>query len=297
VASRSNGTEKTRTGLIGVAGKGFEFQEYSAYWVNLLCGIRTACNDAEKQILLLDHRSNKNWEKADGVLVCDWSNQYTMQWLPPGMPCVSVVVPAPGVCSVYADDYAGGRQATAHLLELGHRRIAHIHSGDAFVSGRRLAGYRDALREEGIQAPAAWERTLGRGEYDYGARFTDRAREGMQQWLQTDWNELGCTAVIAQNDETALGIIEALQEAGFSVPEDVSVVGYDGAPGGEWAAHRITTIAVPLEEIGRTAAQLLLRQLEGEAVGAAHRVFPTTLRQGYSTQKSTVEFDRTSEAV
>lgn len=279
---------KVSTGLIGVAGKGFSFKEYSPYWVNLLKGIRGACDEGEKQIVLLDFESNRGWEQADGVLICDWSNDITLKFLPPGMPCVSLLVPVAGLVSVYADDYSGGRMATEYLLKLGHRRIAHLHSRDPFVSARRLAGHRDALESAGIKPNPLWEKVL-RGkvrELDFGARFVDKGRDIMNQWLQADWKKLGCTAVVAQNDETAWGVIQALRAAKIRVPEDVSIIGFDGAAGENSmhsiATQQITTLEVPLEEIGKTAAQLLLRQLAGEEVGSAHQVFPTRLIEGQS---------------
>jgi DNA-binding LacI/PurR family transcriptional regulator len=271
-----------RQGTIGVAGKGFAFREYSPYWVNLLCGIRQVCDEAENQILLLDFESNRGWEKADGVLICDWSNRMTMQFLPPGMPCVSVMVPAPNIASVYADDYCGAHAATGYLLKLGHRNIACLHSKDAFVSERRRAGWREALLAHGIAACPSWERNMGRGKYDFGERFVTRGHLIMSRWLQSDWAELGCTAILAQNDETAIGVIQALREAKIRVPEDVSVVGFDGVQG-EYSSLRLTTMEVPLKEIGKAAMSLLLREVNQEKIGAAHHVFPVALRTGQSS--------------
>jgi DNA-binding LacI/PurR family transcriptional regulator len=253
--------------------------------VNLLRGMREAADEAEKQILLLDFKSNKGWEKADGILICDWSNELTMRWLPPQMPSVSVLVPAEGMVSVYADDYSGGRLATEYLLKLGHRRIAHLHSGDPFVSRRRLAGHRDALRAARIEPDLALEKVLraGRVELDFGQRFVDTGREIMQAWLQDGWKATGCTAIVAQNDETAIGVIETLRSAKIRVPEDVSVFGFDGVEDGAHAATNLTTMQVPLEEIGKTAMQLLLRQLNGEDTERAHRVYPLTVKVGEST--------------
>ena len=276
---------KPRAGILGVAGKGFSFREYSPYWVSLLGSIRHVADDAARQLLLVDHESNTGWEKADGMLLCDWSNHLTLQWLPPGMPCVSLLVPAQGIVSVYADDYHGGFQAAEHLLRLGHRRVAFLHSKDVFVSGRRVAGYRDALVAAGITPREEWMRNM-HGELDFGVRFTARGHAGMQEWLQTDWKKSRCTAIIAQNDETAMGIIQALREAKIRVPQDVSVVGFDGMALPEYSPLSLTTVAVPLAEIGAAATRLLLRQLDGESVGAQHRVFPVALREGQSTARA-----------
>lgn len=269
----------TQTGLIGVAGQGFAFQEYSPYWVKLLRGIREVCAENLKQIILLDNKSNVGWEQADGVLICDWSNQLTMRWLPPAMPCVSVLVPESGMPSVYADDHAGGRAATEHLLQLGHKKIAFLHTRDTSVAARRVAGWREALQQAGIQPRAEWEKEM-RGRIDYGARFVDYGRKTMREWLNAGWSKTGCTAIVAHNDETAVGIIEALQEARLRVPKDVSVIGFDGAQPPEYSPLPLTTIQVPLEEIGHEAMKMLLHQVNGEPVGAANRVFPVTIVEG-----------------
>jgi DNA-binding LacI/PurR family transcriptional regulator len=274
--------KELHNGILGVTGKGFSFKEYSPYWVSVLRGVREAADDAEKQLLLLDFLSNRGWEKADGILICDWSNTITMPLLPPQMPAVSLLVPAPGMPSVYADDYGGGKLATEYLLKRGHRHIAYLHSFDPMVTNRRVAGWRDALVAAGITVNEKWSRLLGTNNdnFDFGARFTDVGRKVMSAWLNDGWDELGCTAIIAQNDETALGIIEALEQSGRRVPDDVAVVGFDGAIGEEYSGRKLTTMEVPLEEIGKTAAKLLVRQLENEDTGGANRVFPIALRAG-----------------
>ena len=271
-----------RSGIVGVAGAGFTFQDYSPYWVNLLRGIRAATDEAQKQILLLDFKSNRGWEKADGILICDWSSKLTMQWLPPGMPCVSVLVPVEGTVSVYADDHGGGRLATEYLLGLGHRKIAYMHSGDTCIVERRVAGWRDALSQAGLSPAETWVRKM-QGQVDFGERFVEHGREAMRAWLESDWKITGCTAILAHNDETAIGIIQALEEAKIRVPEDVSVIGFDGATSQNGTVSRVTTMEIPLEKLGFTAARLISRQLAGEAIEEQHRVFPITLREGYST--------------
>lgn len=278
---------KSQSGIIGVSGYGFSFKEYSPYWVNVLRGLRHVADEAGKQILLLDYQSNQNWEKADGVIVCDWSTETTMKFVPPGMPCVSLLVPAEGVVSVYAEDYNGGRKATEYLLQQGHQRIAQLHLHDKLVAGQRLAGYRDALTQAGIKPREEWMRSMrdiGGPNIDFGARFSKRAYDVMKAWISNGWKKTGCTALLAQNDDSALGAIEAFREAKIRVPQDVSVVGYDGVQA-EYSGLKLTTMRVPLEEIGATAMRLLLRQLNQEDIGSAHRVFPVELQQGESTRR------------
>ena len=283
VAKRTESARKVATNLIGVSGLGFTFQEYSPYWIKLLKGIRSVCDEAGKQIVLLDNGSNAGWEVADGVLMCQWSQPRTLELLPPTMPCVSILVPTQGVVSVYADDYNAMREATEFLLKSGHTKIAYLHTKDTTTIKRREDGWRDALKNAGIDPHASWRRVMAASsKLDFGASYVEFGRESMRDWIATDWKQTGCTAILAHNDETALGVIEALQENSIRVPRDVSVVGFDGAWNDEYSSVSLTTMEVPLEKIGAASARLLLRQLEGEVIEDKYRVFPVALRQGES---------------
>ena len=137
-------------------------------------------------------------------------------------------MPYQGKAGVSADDGNGARLATQHLLDLGHQRIAYLHGyEDHPLMHSRLAGYREALLAEGITPQRSWARRL-RGRYDTGARFSSEGRKNMKLWLRDGWREAGFTALLCHNDEVALGAIAALSEAGIRVPQDVSVVGFDG---------------------------------------------------------------------
>lgn len=288
VSVRLPQTQRTLTDLVGVAGMGFSFRDYSPYWVNLLKGIRTGCDETKKQILLLDFESNRGWEKADGVLICDWSNDMTMKFLPHGMPCVSVLVPSAEHPSVYADDFLGGRLATQHLLDLGHKKIGFMHSGDPAIAGRRLAGWREAMNGAGIDVKLEWDRTL-EGFFDFGLSFVESGHETIKTWIHDGFKEAGLTALVAHNDETALGVIKGLAEAGLTVPGDVSVVGFDGAPAGSQGMApemSISTVQVPLADIGKAAARLLARQIQGESLGKEHLVFPVSMVAGGSSSQA-----------
>ncbi len=271
--------------IIGISGFGFHFSGMSVYWSTLLDGVREAASRARMQILLLDDDSSAGWEKADGLLICDWSNFDTLRHVPPLIPCVSVLVPVQNMASVAADDYAGARAATQHLISLGHERIAYLHSTDQTVTPRRLQGYRDALAEAGIAPQKSWMRELP-GPNDYGQHFVHQGQATMNAWLRDDWKKLGCTAILAQNDETAIGVIEALGEAKINVPQDVSVVGFDGLPLSQFITPQLTTVELPLRQIGRAAAEMLLRQI-GEENNAPirHEVWPVSLRVRESTAR------------
>jgi DNA-binding LacI/PurR family transcriptional regulator len=163
---------------------------------------------------------------------------------------------------VVADDVRGGRLATEHLIALGHRRIGFI--GDiprtplAFVSSRlRLTGVRRTMADAGYPLP---ERLIGVGDHS-----RHRAAELALRMLG---DRLPPTAIVCASDTQAAGVIEAATAIGRSVPDELSVTGYDDL---ELADHiGLTTIRQPLFESGVRAAQLLLAAIAG-APGASLR--------------------------
>jgi LacI family repressor for deo operon, udp, cdd, tsx, nupC, and nupG len=274
--------KRARSGLVGISGFGFQFSGFSTYWSMLLDGVREVASKAQVQILLLDIDSTAGWEKADGILICDWSNFETLRHVPPLVPCVSMMVPVSHMASVAADDQGAARAMTQHLIELGHKRIAYLHSTDHTVTLRRLQGYRAALRDAGIEPLKKWTRKLS-GPNDYGEHFVHKGHDIMATWLREDWRQAGCTAIVAHNDETAIGVMQALSEAGWKVPEEVSVAGFDGLPLSRYVAPQLTTVELPLRQIGAAAAAMLLRQINQEEVTTRHEIMPASLRVRAST--------------
>jgi DNA-binding LacI/PurR family transcriptional regulator len=154
--------------------------------------------------------------------------------------------------SVVPDDHYGATLAVRHLASLGHKRIAYINGPEGWhTAQQRLAGYKDELAAQGIEfdpalaQPGDWEYEGG-----YAAAQTLLALDNLP------------TAIFAANDTMALGAITAIQEAGLSVPGDIAVVGYDNREFARIVRPRITTVSMPVYEMGRTAAELLLKQIE-----------------------------------
>jgi DNA-binding LacI/PurR family transcriptional regulator len=270
-----------RNWVIGLAGFGFQFGGQSLYWSELLAGIREEAARTGTQILLLDYNSSAGWEKADGFLICDWTNSTTLHYVPHSAPCVSVLVAVEGVASVVANEFEGMRSAVRHLLQLGHTRVAYLHGPRHTNTTQRIAAYDEALRSASIETQAEWKRLL-LWEHDHEEDFFRAGRFMMADWLRDNWDQLGCTALLCQNDETALGAIEALREAGLSVPHDVSVVGFDGLAIGEYFSPRLTTVKMPLREIGASAVKLLNSQIETDAVSTRHEILGVRLHANQS---------------
>lgn len=178
-----------------------------------------------------------------------------------GYPFVVVdprVPPPAGIPSVTAQNAAAAREATRHLLGLGHRRIAALTGPRGWVATEeRLSGYRAALAEA---------RVLPRPELESVGDFTipgGRAAAGPLLALAEP-----PTAVFAFNDNMAVGVVEAARAAGLRVPGDLSVVGFDDSDLASLLTPPLTTVRQPLAEMGRIAVSLLLRLLEGQRVEA-----------------------------
>lgn len=153
--------------------------------------------------------------------------------------------------SIVPDDTFNARLAVRHLIDLGHRRIGYINGLSSWHSARdRLTGYRDELAEHGIALDPALTQP-GDWEYESGYAAAGRLLALVER----------PTAVFAANDLMALGAINRLQDAGLAVPADVAVVGYDNRDFTMIFRPKITTVSLPVYEMGRTAAELLLTQI------------------------------------
>jgi LacI family transcriptional regulator len=166
---------------------------------------------------------------------------------------------------VGSDDVAGGRLATGHLVELGHRRIAHLAGGSNTSTGRlRVRGYRGALAEAGVAHDPALETVTGFLE--------DPADQAMDRLLALDDPP---SAVFAGNDLSAAGALTAAQRRGLRVPEELAVVGYNDIPLA--GRLRLTTIRVPMHEFGRQSARILLEQVASASPSGERVIFDPEL--------------------
>ncbi|MHA7280941.1 LacI family DNA-binding transcriptional regulator [Arthrobacter sp. MDT2-2] len=162
--------------------------------------------------------------------------------------------PGPGVASVGATNWAGGKAATEHLLGLGHTRIAFIGGpASAECSQDREHGYVAALLERGIRIS---EDYVLAGNFD-----SETGRRSLVQLLALAHPP---HAIFAASDSIAVGVLAEAHALGISVPGELSVVGFDGTYISEQTSPQLTTVAQPLREMGRTAVRALLREMDGE---------------------------------
>lgn len=155
---------------------------------------------------------------------------------------------------VDGDNVGGAYAAVEELFRLGHRRIAIITGEEGLVStANRWQGYKQAMTDLGLDVDPdlVWQ--------------GDFTREGAYQVVKqrlAGERALGATAIFASNDLMAIGAIQALQEEGLRIPEDVSVIGFDGVEVGKYLTPPLTTVQQPINELGRQVAHTLLGVLE-----------------------------------
>jgi DNA-binding LacI/PurR family transcriptional regulator len=177
--------------------------------------------------------------------------------LPPGIPVVVIDSGAgPGYTVVDTDQVLGARQATEHLLSLGHRQVWHVAGPPtSFSAAHREQSWRATLTGHGITPPPV---LIGDWMSESGYRAgTELARDP------------GVRAIFAANDQMALGVLRALHEAGRSVPGDVSVVGFDDMEEARSFWPPLTTIRQDFASVGRLSIEKLLRKVAEAADDAS----------------------------
>nr|WP_298586596.1 LacI family DNA-binding transcriptional regulator [uncultured Kocuria sp.] len=229
------------------------------WFVSLLQGLQEGLAPHGFRIAVSDHTMNAHVEagpldgflamRVDGLVIA--TEPTPAMRVPVGLPVVvagsrlGVVL---GADVVADDDRLGGRLATEHLLELGHRRLGHL-TGDGGAARLRAEGFRDAVRARGLRAPEV--RGAGRTTEEDGYRA---ARRLLDEAPAT-------TAVFAANDTMAMGALAAARERGLRVPEDLSVIGYDDSPIAATHLLQLTTVDGRNAEVGAAAAERLVRRV------------------------------------
>jgi DNA-binding LacI/PurR family transcriptional regulator len=164
--------------------------------------------------------------------------------------------------SVGVDQITGARQATQHLVDLGHHAVDHVAGPMTYTEAKgRRTGYEAAMRDAGLIPGELWEGdwTPASG-YQIGRTL---ARGGRT------------TAVFVANDQMAIGVLHAFAEAGVRVPDDISIVGFDDIPEAGYLNPALTTVRQDFQAIGQRAIDLVTATLEGAPVSVP--LLPTEL--------------------
>lgn len=166
------------------------------------------------------------------------------------IPVVAVQGGGGVVPSVTIDQRAGAARATRHLLSLGHKTVVHMSGPASWIEAReRRDAWHRVLQEEGREIPPVLEGDwTARSGYELGRELLDRG---------------DVTAVFAANDHIALGLYRAISEVGLSVPDDVSIVGFDDIPEAAYFAPPLTTVHQDFAKVGALSLAGLVAQIEG----------------------------------
>ncbi|TCJ15621.1 LacI family transcriptional regulator [Rubrobacter taiwanensis] len=156
--------------------------------------------------------------------------------------------------SVQIDNVGAAYEATSHLVELGHERIAFISGPLSLTSVQdRLNGYREALRRRGIERD---DRLVREGDFQPESGYS-AARSLLQGSVRP-------TAIFAANDRMAIGAMAAAFDLGMEVPEEVSIVGFDDITMASYVRPALTTVSLPGYEMGASAMRLILKLISGK---------------------------------
>ncbi len=200
----------------------------------------------------IDHCKYRN---IDGVIVVNAvdNDSGVLEIIKSTIPVVLIDNPMKGASSVSSDNRAGVQQAIDYLVQLGHSRIAHISGNhEAYATKVRKEAFINAMERHSLAIPE--------GYIEEGGYFSeDGGFLAMQKMLALPKRP---TAVFAAGDAMAVGAIRAIREQGLSVPQDISVIGFDDIEIARFISPSLTTVRQDSIALGRTAAELLLSYLD-----------------------------------
>lgn len=251
--------------LIGSIKRSFFAEIYSGIQAELN---RCDCNPILYETQALPDEERRFLQKyralAHGFLIAPSisSQNYDVyrQLMTAGVPFVFIdrYLPEINADAVVSDNIQGGYLAVRHLLQLGHRRIAVLKTGQAISVLHRIEGYRRALSEFGAPFDKRLVFSAVAGGFD--------AAYGLAEIIRAEHPDV--TAAFCPRDDSAWGCLEKLREMGVKVPEEFSVIGFDDNEDiCSRVRPRLTTVRQPKRQMGVAAAKLLLRRLESKTKG------------------------------
>jgi len=241
----------------------------NAFYLNIVTGIETKLTKEKYAVMIFDCHDTRELEKegiefllsknVDGIIYFPMS--YSTRHLKPALDTkvpillIDSVIPklAGKVDSVTIDNYSITRELVELLIKNGHRRIGFITSKSGLYSSmdNRMAGYRAALEENGIEVDEACIREC-----------VNTIRGGHDGFIDLIRKQKDLTAVFAANHYLTMGVMIAVKEMGLKIPDDLSIVVFDYMQWHEILPIRLTAVEQPMKQIGQHAAEIMLRRLQ-----------------------------------
>lgn len=254
-------------------GRAIEDHGFAAGYNVILCN---SDRTTSKELAYLDMLISK---RVDGIVYTTMSThlEQLQPLLDNNIPLVTFEREYDQIDAVLLDNVQAGRDATRHLIDLGHRRIACICGPDAKTrSHERIQGYEQALAGAGIP--------LDRDLIFGGDWKIESGQACARQLIELPHPP---TAVFACNDMMAIGVLTYMYEQGIKVPEEISVIGMDNIALSAFSCPPLTTLATPIAEVARRLWQLLVDRMSGQLPPEPRRF---TVRGDVVVRRSTARY-------
>lgn len=259
------------------------------YYSHVLDSFKRAAESRGYDITFINHTGvggagrsyleHVRYRRFDGVLIAciDYKDKQVVELVNSDVPLAAIDYSYEGRIAILSDNIKGMTELTRYICNCGHRKIAYIHGEDvSAVTNSRLTTFKKVMEEHGIEVPDEYIKGISyrstQGAYDYTMELLDL--------------EDRPTCIIYSDDFASLGGISAIRQRGLSIPEDISIAGYDGIPISSLMVPKLTTVKQDTEELGKRAANNLIALIEEPrtaVIGISH--IPGQLVQGDSVKK------------
>jgi LacI family transcriptional regulator len=254
---------------------------YGEFFSEIIRGIDRGAQRAGYQLLLSSARNARDeihgaframYGRVDGLVLMapevELAELFAQNRGNTPMVFINSPVTSPDAHVITIDNHGGAYQMVKHLVRKGHERVAIIRGAEGNHDAlERLRGYRDALDDSGLHRDPRFELD---GDFTESAGYRS-ARLALRLKPRP-------TAIFAANDAMAIGAISALREENVAVPDDIAVAGFDDIPIARYVSPPLTSVHVPIAQLGERAMELLLSAIAEPAITAGGRVvLPTTL--------------------
>jgi LacI family transcriptional regulator len=235
------------------------------YFAAVLNGFKEEAESRSYDITFINHNMNVGghpmsylehckYRNVDGVCIAcvDFLQPEVLELINGSLPVVTIDHIFNNRTSINSNNVFGMRELVTYIYQMGHRKIAYVHGKKSAVTEQRVTSFCRTLMELGVDVPP---------EYLVLAAYhdTQATKDCVQQLLKLPNRP---TCIIMPDDYAALGGIEAIEAAGLSIPDDISIAGYDGIPLSQVITPQLTTIKQDTDKMGREAARRLIEQIE-----------------------------------
>ncbi|MDY5729925.1 MAG: LacI family DNA-binding transcriptional regulator [Eubacteriales bacterium] len=226
----------------------------------------------------MSYLEHSKYRKVDGICVvcCNYEDPQIIELAQSELPFISIDQQVNHQDCVVSENYAGMKQLTDYVIEKGHQLIAYVHGEGGTSQKERILGFCKSLEEHGIPLPK---------EYLVESKYhnPECARRAVRSLLKLAKPP---KCILVSDDFAALGAMDAIDEAGLHIPNDISIAGFDGVPILQMLKPKLTTVRQDTERIGRLAADLLIDKIENIRDRKNSNIYKvsTELLTGYTVQ-------------